>query len=272
VSDLAELLAAHPLPRVGGDKRDRGSLVVVGGSVECPGGAMLAATAALRVGAGRVQLAVHPAVAPAVAVAFPEAYVASWDANGSPSEGVRRRLGRAAAVVVGPGLVEGGDAAALAVAELLDPAVPLLLDAGALGAASRLADRPGTVVAPNTTEAVELVGHDGDVGELAAALAEQLGGRPVAVRGVATAVADGRGGLWCNRSGDDGLGTAGSGDVVVGVAAGLLARGIDAAPALGWAVHLHATAGALAAAEVGAVGYLAREVADRIPRALAVSP
>jgi NAD(P)H-hydrate repair Nnr-like enzyme with NAD(P)H-hydrate dehydratase domain len=102
---------------------------------------------------------------------------------------------------------------------------------------------------------------------MAAALAARAG-MPVAVRGVETAVAAPDGRTWRSTAGSDGLGTAGSGDVFAGVAGGLLAGGVEPLPALGWAVAVHACAGELAAADVGTVGFLAREVADRVPRAL----
>ena len=58
--DIAQLLEAHPLPAVAGDKGERGTLVLVAGSPNCPGAAILSATAALRAGVGRVQVVTHP--------------------------------------------------------------------------------------------------------------------------------------------------------------------------------------------------------------------
>jgi NAD(P)H-hydrate repair Nnr-like enzyme with NAD(P)H-hydrate dehydratase domain len=128
------------------------------------------------------------------------------------------------------------------------------------------------VVAPNETEAASMLGErsggEFDVADLAARLAASLGDRPVAVRGVDTVVVDGAGGRWDHRSAPDGLGTAGSGDVFAGAALALLGRGVEPVAALGWAVALHARAGELATARVAAVGFLAREVAAELPRAL----
>jgi hydroxyethylthiazole kinase-like uncharacterized protein yjeF len=262
---LDELLAAHLLPDASGDKRDRGSVVVVGGSPGCPGAALLAGVAALRAGAGRVQLGVHPDVATAVAVALPEAFVSAWDhGRARVPDDLAGRIERASAVVVGPGLLTGAGNAARAVAELVPDETPLLLDAGALEVALELAAGPARclVVAPNDDEAKDLGAGNAD--ELAA----RLGGRSAAVRGVETTVVDGHGGRWHHAADVDGLGTAGSGDVFAGIAAGLLARGAAPLAALGWAVAVHARAGAIAADAVAPVGFLAREVADGVPTAL----
>src|SRR5918912_3825479 len=69
------LLRDWPLPPPGEDKRDRGSVLVVGGAARTPGAVLLAGLAALRAGAGKLQLAVAAAAAPALAVAVPEALV-----------------------------------------------------------------------------------------------------------------------------------------------------------------------------------------------------
>lgn len=262
---LDELLAANPLPDASGDKRDRGSVVVIGGSPPCPGAALLAAVAALRAGAGRVQLGVHPDVAAAVAVALPEAFVSGWDHGREPVPAdLADRIERAAAVLVGPGLLDAGGDATRAAAELVPNETPLLLDAGALGVAVELAaDSERLVIAaPNDQEAEDLGAGDPDD------LAARLGGRPTAVRGVETTVVDGHGGRWRHAAEVDGLGTAGSGDVFAGIAAAFLARGAGPLAALGWAIAVHARAGAIAAEDIAPVGFLAREVADRVPAAL----
>jgi hydroxyethylthiazole kinase-like uncharacterized protein yjeF len=265
VSPLGELLRSHPLPGVDGDKHDRGTLLVVGGPASCPGGALLAGTAALLVGTGRVQLAVHPDVAAAVGVALPEAWVARWDHDGDLPGDVAASAGSADAVLVGPGLHDAADVA-LAVAAAM-AGQPLLLDAGALGAAKDIAGLagPAMVLIPNQHEAEEL-GAGGSVDEAARALAADHG-CVVAVRGETTAVADPGGGCWTTEAGVPGLGTAGSGDVLAGAAGGLLARGVEPVAAVAWAVALHARAGR-ALASPRAVGFLAREIADALPAAI----
>lgn len=260
---LADLLSRHPLPDLSRGKDDSGTVVVVGGPPTCPGAAVLVGTAALRVGAGRVQLVVAPDVATAVAVAVPEALVLGWDLAGEPPSSVAERLAGADVVVIGSGC------------DHLDPEVvrlvssgttaSVILDAGAIPAATTLR-RAGLVLAPNEAEAAELVdGQPDAVGELARSLATRLG-VPIAVRGARSAVSDGAEG-WCFDDAPPGLGTPGSGDVFIGVLAALLAAGLPRVAALGWAVAIHAGAGHHLARRTP-VGYLASDVATALPHAL----
>ena len=273
MTDVLDLLPDRPLPSVEGDKRNRGTVAIVGGADTCPGAAVLAGVSPLRVGAGRVQLVVHPAVAAAVGAAFPEALVIGWDHAEAPvPDSVAQRLGSADAVLVGPGLRSNGVDVAHIVAELVPHDVPLLLDATSVDAALELAAERGRrlVVAPNDAEARSLLdAGDAEVDDLAGDLSAALGGRATAVRGVETTVVAGEGGRWTHAADAPALGTPGSGDVLAGVAVALLGRDADPLTALAWAVALHARAGTRAAAAVGPIGFLAREVADELPRALA---
>lgn len=270
--DLRELLLAEPLPPLGdGGKGSRGDLVVVGGARSCPGSALLAGLAALRCGSGRVQLVVHPEVAPPLAVAFPEALVLSWDHTGEPPDAVAERLAGAAAVVVGPGLDHGAAQTAITVSRHVGEGV-LVVDAKAVVAVGRDdLDRSGArLAAPNPSEARRLLGDlDGeeeDLAVLAQHVAVLVDG-PAAVRGATTVIDDHHGRQWEERSAVPGLGTPGSGDVLMGALGACLVRGAPPRSALGWAVAVHARAGSLLA-QTRPVGFLAREIADALPVAL----
>ena len=291
----ARMLREWPLPPPGGSKNARGRVVVIGGSEHSPGAVMLAGIAALRVGAGRLTLVTPAAIALPLAVAVPEAGVLALaddgaDAAGDPlGERVRSELATADAVLVGPGLDDPDVTRRLveAVCAADGGAPALVLDAFALGVLPGLdvALPRGAVLSPNLDEAAILLGAedgddrgggeagaglDADPGDIAAAVAR------IAERCGAVTTCFGEVGApgdlaWRVEAGGPGLGTSGSGDVLAGAIAGLLARGADVAQATVWATHLHASAGDRLSGRMGDVGFLARELCDELPRGLATS-
>jgi hydroxyethylthiazole kinase-like uncharacterized protein yjeF len=264
MKQLDELLATCPLPDASGGKDAKGNTMIIGGPPSCPGAVLLAATASLRVGSGRVQLVVHPEVAPGVATALPEGMVLGWDQRAPLSDGVTQQLAKAGVVVVGSGCSELEPDAVAMVADATD--AHLVLDAGALPVALELSKRARVTIAPNPDEGERLLDRTGSEAVLAPMLADALGSA-VAVRGETTVVAHDDE-CWVFDDAPPGLGTPGSGDVFVGVLGGLLACGLDDLGALAWATAIHAHAGALLAAATP-IGYLASEIAAQIPRARA---
>ncbi|MBN0044246.1 NAD(P)H-hydrate dehydratase [Streptomyces actuosus] len=254
-ADVAGLL---PLPGAESDKYRRGVVGVAAGSVRYPGAAVLAVSGALRGGAGAVRY-VGPAGA-AVIARFPETLV---------SDQGPKAAGRVQAWVVGPGA--GDDAAT--VAEVLTADVPVLVDADGLRLAERdtvRARTAPTLMTPHAGEAAALLGvarEEVEGARLAAAreLAERYGAT-VLLKGSTTLVASPGGPepVRVNATGTSWLATAGSGDVLSGLAGSLLAAGLSARDAGSSAAYLHGLAGRIAA--VGApVG--AHDIAEAIPRA-----
>lgn len=272
-----ELLRAWPLPRPSGSKRSRGQVLVVGGALRSPGAALLAGRAALRVGAGRLTLAVASSVAATVAVAVPESGVVPLAETSSGSvrgTGIRAAAGDLAsadAVLLGPGLDDAAETARMLprAARAAGHDTVLVLDAFALGAIAghpRLAARGPRILTPNTEEAARLLGRevrdlDADTRELSRRYRATVScfGR--------IAAPDGR--LFTVGDGDAGLGTSGSGDALAGAITGLAARGADPVQAAVWGTYLHVAAGASLAREVGPLGYLASEIVDRLTAELA---
>jgi hydroxyethylthiazole kinase-like uncharacterized protein yjeF len=289
------MLRAWPLPAPGGSKDARGRVVVIGGSEHSPGGVLLAGVAALRVGAGRLTLVTPGSIALPVAMAVPEAGVlvlpaGGADASGDPlGDAVRSELAGADAVLVGPGLDDLDLTRRLVEAVCAADGMPaaLALDAFALGVLPGLdlTLPPQAVLSPNVEEASLLLGAgdgeparddpdvdaalDGDGDRLAAVVARVADRYRAAVTCYGE-VAD-PGGAWRVEEGGPGLGTSGSGDVLAGAITGLLARGADAAQAAVWATHLHARAGDRLSERIGKVGFLARELCEELPRALAAT-
>lgn len=260
-----DLLRAWPLPVVedGADKHDRGTVLVVGGTAATPGAVLLAGLAALRVGAGRLQLATAEQSVAALGVAVPEAMVV-----GVPAD----RLGEVLldgvdAVLVGPGLSPDGTASA-ALAGLVErlEGRPLVVDAGAL---HELGELPAgrCVLTPNLGELAAL--DPGGPGHGTRDRARRVADRHQAVVVTQGWVAAPEGRTWRDRSGGPGLATSGSGDVLAGAVVGLLARGADPCQAGCFGAYLHGVAGDRLTATVGPVGFLARELLDVLPSELA---
>jgi ADP-dependent NAD(P)H-hydrate dehydratase len=281
-----ELLRQHPIPgpQEQGDKEDRGRVLVVAGSPEVPGAALLAATAVLRAGAGKVQLAVSSSVAAPLAVAIPEARVFAMreTATGGIDPGEAKRLIAHArdcrALLVGPGMMDHEAAAALTAALLREAGhASTVLDAAALAGLSQReaglrekAER--VVITPHPGEMARLL--DTDIATIEAdplAHAREAANRfgVVAVlKSARTHIVGRDGAAFHLDEGAIGLATAGSGDVLTGIIAGLLARGADPLCAALWGVHLPHEAGARLARKIGPLGYLARELLPEIPRVL----
>lgn len=277
------LLRRRPLPAPddGDDKEERGRVLVVGGSAEMPGALLLAGVAALRAGAGKLQLATGGSVAPVVGVAVPEARVRGLPET--PVGGIDPRatddldewVRHTDALLVGPGMLDPEAVAALTLRLLsrVEDAV-VVLDAEAMACLSdgrdalhRLDGR--AVVTPHAGEMAGLLGTtreevDADPLAVAKRAAAELG-CVVALKGSVTSVAAPGGEAYRYASGGVGLATSGSGDTLAGIVAGLAARGADPLRAALWGVALHGGAGNVLAKRMGRVGFLARELLDEVP-------
>jgi len=283
-----------PLPSRHADKEERGRVLVIGGSPEMPGAAILAATAALRAGAGKLQIATCASVAQLVALAIPESRVIALPETadgGIDAAGIGKLdapLARADAVLVGPGMQD--DEAIRAFVNALLPRLGncrVVLDAGAMNAlpGSAVEQSAGNLpVALDALQAIDIRGlitpHAGEMAHLlgigkeavvadpygAARKAAQRWGVMVALKGATTVIAAPNGRMWKHEGGNAGLATSGSGDILAGVIAGLVARGAPLDQACAWGVTLHAQAGEALNERFGPIGFLAGELAAEIPR------
>lgn len=259
-------------------KEDRGRVLVIGGSRQIPGAALLAATATLRAGAGKLQLATCEDVAIAMAIAMPEAKVIALrsDRRGeiaSASAELLEASGTADAVLVGPGLEASRSSRRLVAAILKASHRTVVIDAGALdGFKNNDGAAAVPVITPHLGEMASLIGTTAEaIGQRAADIAmefAQSSGAIVVLKGATTHIAAPDGRLWIHTRGSVGLGTSGSGDVLAGVITGLAARGAAPEQAAVWGVYLHGRAGAALTRRHGLVGYLAREISAEIPALL----
>ena len=268
-----QLLRGWPLPQLDdeGTKHDRGTLLVIGGAVSTPGAVLLTGLAALRAGAGRLQVATVRETSVQVGVALPEAMVLGLPGmDGGAAEELADRASGAAAVVLGPGLLSTDDTGALLEALLPRLSCAVVLDAVALtalaGRPDLLAHLDDVILTPNGGELAALLEGDDAEGREAATRVASAYGAVVVTQGW---VVGPDGSAWESGNGGVGLGTSGSGDVLAGVVGGLLARGAEPAQAAVWGQYAHATAGDQLAARAGRVGFLARELLDEVPAVLA---
>jgi NAD(P)H-hydrate epimerase len=279
--DVRALLPGRP---VDSHKGRFGHLLVVAGSLGKTGAAVLASRGALRAGTGLVTCATASSQQPVVAghlvegmtEALPE--TASGSVSAKAVELVLEWSRRTDAVAIGPGL--GLDHETQSAVRDLAREIerPLVLDADALTAlAGRLGAlrqaRGPRLLTPHPGEAARLL--DRTVAEVQADRLESArrlsgeSGAVVALKGAYTVVAAPGGVVALNPTGNPGMASGGTGDVLTGVAGGLLAQGLAPEPALRAAVYLHGTAGDLAAALRGEAGLLAGDLVEQLPAALA---
>lgn len=270
----ASLLRGMPLPVPDGGKEARGRVLVIGGSTGVPGAALLAATAALRAGAGKLQVATAEGVAPGLALAAPEALVIGLpvDRQGDIARGnaaLEHALQGCDAALLGAGMRPSAATAALVRQAVRRCKGTLVLDAGALSPKLCAPTDAPFVLTPHAGEMAALAEAEKSAVERAPAdFARAFARRTRSVlvlKGATTWIAAPDDRLWTHAGGCPGLGTSGSGDVLAGLIAGFAARGADAAQAALWGVWVHAVAGRALSREVGRVGFLAREIAARVP-------
>ena len=271
-----------PARRPDGHKGTFGRVLVVAGSVGMTGAAILCCRGALRAGAGLVHLAGPASLEPIFEAVLPEVLTVSLpDEEGHIAGFEGARIGdavrRADVLAIGPGLSR--DPAALdAVRAIIERfAGPIVLDADGLHA---LAGRSG-VLARLGGRAV-LTPHPGELGALTGETPERISAEPrdvtrafarehgvvLVLKGRPTAIGLPDGDVYLNPTGNDGLGTGGSGDVLTGLIAGFVAGGASLADAALVGTYVHGLAAEIYARDRSARSLTPSDLIDRIPEAL----
>jgi hydroxyethylthiazole kinase-like uncharacterized protein yjeF len=282
----AGVLSLLPRRAASSTKFSSGQVLVAGGSRGLSGAPALAARASMRAGAGYVTVCVPASLQPVLAAGgTPEMMTRGLpeDEHGSltaaAAEAVLAASARGGALALGPGLGRAEGAFALARTLAREATVPLVLDADGLnahaGALEELAARGApTVLTPHAGELGRLLGCDSAEIErerLRRVREAADSARAVVVlKGDDTLIAEPGGRVAVNGAGTPALATAGTGDVLTGVIAALLAQGLDPFTGAAAGVWLHAHAGREAARRLGAVeGVIASDVIDALPAARA---
>jgi ADP-dependent NAD(P)H-hydrate dehydratase len=275
-----------PMPSDEGDKEERGRLLVIGGSRQMPGAVILAATAAMRAGAGKLAIATGASVAQLVALAIPESRViglSETDKGGiatAAAMALESLQGRLDAVLIGPGMLDEP-----VICEFVHALLPMLegvnviLDAAAMGVVCEAEASGGKGFLGRYGARVLLTPHAGEMAHLSCASKEEVCADPegiarrmaqrwqatVALKGPVTHIAAPDGRVWTHEGGNVGLAASGSGDTLAGIIVGLAARGASLEQAGAWGVALHARAGDRLAERTGPLGFLTRDLAAEVP-------
>ncbi len=260
-----------------------GTVLIVAGSRGMAGAAALSGAAALRSGAGLVRVATSAEVQPVVASFEPSymTYPLPCDEEGLIDLGrsrpiLERLIAPASIVAVGPGLGQSDGIRELVRFLISETDRPLLIDADGLNALAGQMDllrglqRP-VILTPHPGEFARLSGKDvaavqSDRVEHAAALASVSEPLVVVLKGAGTVVTDGRR-YYINATGNPGMAKGGSGDVLTGVIAALIAQKLSVFEAAQLGVFIHGLAGDIARDHHGEVGMIAGDIVDALPDA-----
>jgi NAD(P)H-hydrate epimerase len=279
-AEVSEGLTRRPLSA---HKGTFGHVLVVAGSVGKGGAAAMTSLSALRVGAGLVTLALPSGLEgtlpdrPLEIMTLPLPQTADRSLGRGALEPLLKFAQDKSVAAVGPGLSTHPETALVVHGLIAQLTIPMVIDADGLNVLVGHLDLLKQARAP-----LVLTPHPGEMARLSgtsthAVQADRLGvtadfvkRHPVTLvlKGARTIVADRSGVLTVNSTGNPGMATAGTGDVLTGMIAGLIAQGYPPDQAARFGVYLHGLAGDLAAAEVGEVGFLAGDLIRRIPAAI----
>src|SRR3954467_14729763 len=280
----AGVLRDMPRRTQGSTKFSSGNVFIIGGSSGLTGAPSMAALAAMRAGAGYVTVGAPKSLELSFTVRLMEAMMVGLPEDGdghldaAAAEPVLKAIGRADAVVLGPGLSKDPDAQALARSIVPRIDLPLVIDADGLNALAGHVDevlpqrRWPTILTPHAGELGRLLEVDSkDVERSRLRHAREAAARSHAflvLKGDDTARAHPSGRVAISRGRAPGLATAGTGDVLSGVIGAMLAKGMPVAQAACASVYAHVRAGQIVAAPHGPDGVIASDVINALPAAL----
>ena len=263
-------------------KGDFGKVCIIAGSVGMSGAAALAGRSALRAGAGLVRVATPKSVLPIVASIEPSFTTIPLpeDSSGKISAKainiILKIVGQNDAVAFGPGVGISGAIRSVLDTLLEQEGLKLVIDADGLNNLAGIKDWPNKLKAK-----LILTPHPGEMKRLWSGLfreplpdrkqqeAVQLAqhtGTTVALKGAGTVVTDGQK-VYINKTGNPGMATAGSGDVLTGVITALLGQGLSNFDAAVLGVYVHGLAGDIAAEKIGQIGMITTDIIDCLPEA-----
>jgi len=262
-------------------KGDAGHVLVIAGSPGKTGAAAMAGMSAMRTGAGLVTIGIpkginriiEPLAIEAMTLPLPESENGSLDIKAFDE--IQKCAQGKRCMAIGPGLGVDSRTKKLVRALVADARIPLIIDADGLNALAE-----GAGVFKKSPAPMIITPHPGEMAKLARTSVKEIQkdrigwarrlsrdmNAHLVLKGAKTIVASPDGGIHINPSGNPGMASGGMGDVLTGVIAGLLAQGFDLEEAAVSGVFLHASAGDDLAEKQGAIGFLATDVMEQIPR------
>ena len=279
-SEAAQLLPARPRDA---HKGTFGRVLMLAGSVGFTGAAAMTSEAALRVGAGLVTLGIPRSLNDIMEVKLTEVMTRPLPETESLTLASEARdeimglLNDADVVALGPGLSRVPETVSLVQSLCKEIRIPKVIDADGLNALAEDRDvltelGPGTILTPHPGEMARLMGCSvADVQSDRIGVAQNFAkerGVVLVLKGAPTVIADPQGTVYLNTTGNPGLASGGTGDVLTGAIAGFLAQGLDLADAAILGVYVHGLAGDMAAMTQGEVGMLAGDVLHHLPSAI----
>jgi len=269
-------------------KGDFGHIFILAGSRRFSGAAVLCVEAALRCGAGLVTLGVPGSLAQAIikikpkeAMLLPLTETKEGSFSLAAYKKIKDFVKHIDVLVVGPGLTQNKSTQGLARKVISTIAKPMIIDADGLNAlvghldllqATRCRPHAIKILTPHPGEMARLLGSSiKKVQSKRREIAEKFARDykvTVVLKGEHTTVADYHGNTYINKTGNPGMATAGSGDVLSGMIAAFLGQGLSAFNAAKYAVYLHGLAGDLAAKEKTQLGMIASDIIEKIPAAI----
>jgi NAD(P)H-hydrate epimerase len=267
-----------------GHKGTYGHLLLVAGSIGKTGAAALGAMAAMRSGVGLVTVATPASQQPVVASLVLEAMTAPLPETAARTLALEARAallelaGSRDAVAIGPGIGLDGETAQVARGLVRELRVPMVVDADALTALAGHLDTLRDAPAPRC-----LTPHPGEMARMLGARVDEVQRDRlevarefakshrvhVVLKGSRSVIGAPDGRVYVNPTGNPGMASGGTGDVLTGVLGAFLARGLEPGAALRASVYLHGSAGDVAAERVGEESLVARDVIEAIPEAFA---
>jgi len=263
------------------NKGDFGHVLILAGSRRFSGAAVLCSLGAIRSGAGLVTLGIPESinsslikVKPLEVMTLPLPETSGGSLSLKAHKEINSLLKKITVVVIGPGLTQDRSTGGLVRKLAAEINKPMVIDADGLNALAGRLDllRANNILTPHPGEMARLLGISvKKVQEKRIEIARKFAkdyGIVLVLKGYETIVSDYSGNLYINKTGNPGMATAGSGDVLTGMIAAFLSQGLSAFKAAKYAVYLHGVAGDLAAEEKTQISLIASDIIDKIPEAI----